>query len=123
MPFDEKLAERVRKLLKKEGGGTGFSEKRMFGGLAFMLGDKMCLGVLGNRLVARIGPQKYENALTKPHVDPMDFTGRPLKGYVYVSPLGIERDTQLRSWLRQSIAFVSTQEKKKVAKRRPPVTK
>lgn len=112
MPFDEKLAERVRNLLKEEGRGTRFSEKRMFGGLAFLLDGKMCLGVIEGQLVARIGPEKYESVLKKPHVGPMDFTGRPLKGYVYVSPNGIKRDTQLRPWLRQSISFVSTLEQK-----------
>ncbi len=83
MAYDEKLAGRVRLLLK---GRKGISEKRMFGGLAFMLGDRMCCGVLKEDFVARIGPEAYESALDEPHVRPMDFTGRPIKGYVYVGP-------------------------------------
>ena len=105
MPFDPKLAERVRSIVTRIG---GFSEKKMFGGLAFMLSDKMCCGVLEDKLVARIGPEQYESAIRKAHVSPMDFTGRPLRGYVYVASQGLKSDAQLQGWIQQSISFTST---------------
>ena len=105
MPYDQKLAERVRRILDSR---QGISEKRMFGGLAFMLRDKMCFGVLKDKLVARIGPEQAERMLKKQHVSPMDFTGRPLKGYVYVDSSGIQNETKLRFWLELSISFVSS---------------
>lgn len=110
MPFDPKLAERVRSLLEKKYSSEEFSEKKMFGGLAFMLGDKMCFGVLEDQLVARIGPGPAAAALKKAHVSPMDFTGRPLKGYVYVGAKAVHSDASLKTWIDQSIAFVSTLE-------------
>ena len=105
MPFDEALAQRVRGILANEG---NFTEKKMFGGLAFMLGDKMCCGVLEDMLVARIGPERGQMAMKKPHVKAMDFTGRPLKGYVYVTAPAIKKDTALKKWLEEAIAFVTT---------------
>lgn len=105
MPFDPRLAERVRSMVAGIG---GFSEKKMFGGLAFMLGDKMCCGVLEDKLVARIGQDHYESALRKSHVSPMDFTGRPLKGYVYIDSQGLKSAARLRYWIQQSIMFTST---------------
>lgn len=107
MPFDEKLAARIRSLLTKER-SKEFSEKKMFGGLAFMMEGKMCVGVLQDKLVARIGPENSITALKKPHVTPMDFTGRPLKGYVYVESRAIQKDTALKQWIDDSISFVST---------------
>ncbi|MEW6055030.1 MAG: TfoX/Sxy family protein [Bdellovibrionota bacterium] len=111
MAFDEKLADRIRSLLAK-GHSKEFSEKKMFGGLAFMLGDKMCVGVLGDQLVARIGPEQAVGALKRPNVRPMDFTGRPLKGYVYVGPKAIRTSLTLKQWIDRSISFVSTLESK-----------
>ncbi|MBY0471541.1 TfoX/Sxy family protein [bacterium] len=105
MAYDEKLAERIRRTIQ---GKSGFSEKRMFGGLAFMLGDKMCCGVIADRLVARLGPKQSEVALKNIHVSPMDFTGRPLKGYVYIGSLGFKSDAILNTWIQQAIAFTST---------------
>ena len=105
MPFDELLAQRIRHILANEG---DFSERKMFGGIAFMLGDMMCCGVLEDMLVARIGPERGQMALKKPHVKPMDFTGRPLKGYVYVTAPAIKKNTALTKWLQEAIAFVST---------------
>ena len=105
MAYDEKLADRVRLLLKNR---KGFSEKRMFGGLAFMLGDKMCCGVLNDDLVARIGVHDYERALTEPHVRPMDFTGRPIKGYVYVGRDATRIGRALQQWVERAIAFTSS---------------
>jgi hypothetical protein len=92
MAYDEKLASRIRKLLKYK---KNSNEKKMFGGLAFMLNGSMCSGIIQNLLVARVGPDNYESALREPHTRPMDFTGRPMKGYVYVEPDGYESDEQV----------------------------
>lgn len=80
----------------------------MFGGLAFMLRGKMCCGVLSDDLVARIGADDYEKPLKEPYVRPMDFTGRAMRGYVYVGHDGTETDRALKKWLDRSIGFVST---------------
>lgn len=110
MAYDEKLAARMSNLLSKRKGG---SEKKMFGGMAFMLNGNMCCGVIGDQLVARIGPEGYESALSESHTKPMDFTGRPMKGYVYVEPEGIESDKDLKNWIDRCVEFVSTLPPKK----------
>ena len=80
----------------------------MFGGLAFMVGGHMACGVLGDDLILRLGPDRALEALERPGVRPMDFTGRPLKGYVYVSPPSVGDDDALRDWLGGALAFVAT---------------
>lgn len=105
MAFDERLAGRVRRLLK---GSKGLSERKMFGGLAFLLGGKMCCGVLNDDLVARIGPDGYETALREPYARPMDFTGRPMRGYVFVGRDGTKTDRALKKWLDRCVDFAST---------------
>ncbi|MBM3216980.1 TfoX/Sxy family protein, partial [Candidatus Poribacteria bacterium] len=85
MPYDENLAERIRRVVA---GRHGVTEKRMFGGLAFLLDGKMFCGIANSDLMVRVGPERYEAALSLPHVRPMDFTGRPMTGYVYVGPEG-----------------------------------
>lgn len=105
MAYDEKLAARVRKALA---GHKGLSEKRMFGGLAFMLHSKMCCGVLRDDLVVRVGPERHERALSRAHARPMDFTGRPLKGYVFVGPEGLKTKNVLSKWVGEAIDFVSS---------------
>jgi TfoX/Sxy family transcriptional regulator of competence genes len=115
LPYDETLAGRVRRLLRDR---KTIREKRMFGGLAFMLGDKMCCGVLKEDFVARIGAAAYESALDGPHVRPMDFTGRPLKGYVYVGPKATRNDRGLQAWVDRAVAFTSTLTANKPRKRR-----
>jgi TfoX/Sxy family transcriptional regulator of competence genes len=86
MAFDPELAERVRTVLA---GRPDITERRMFGGLAFLVDGKMFIGIRNASLMARVGPQRHEDALALPHVRPMDFTGRPMKGYVYVDPLAL----------------------------------
>lgn len=105
MAYDEKLAQRVRSLIVEN---KGISEKKMFGGIAFLLSGKMCCGVLKDDLVVRIGLEDYKCALSKPHVRPMDFTGRPMNGYVYVGQEGIRTARSLRAWLDKSIEFVTS---------------
>ena len=104
MAYDEGLAERLRDALAP----AGAREVRMFGGLAFMVSDHMSCGVMGNALLARVGPEAYSAALRKKHVRRMEFTGRPLVGYVLVDPAGIESDGDLARWLEACLAFVGT---------------
>src|SRR5215207_2531134 len=105
MAYSDELAERVRAAL---GGAARRDERRMFGGLAFMHGGHMVCGVVGEQLVVRPGPESAERALVEPHTSPMDFTGRPLKGYVYVQAAGLRTDAEVRSWLEQAIDFVES---------------
>jgi hypothetical protein len=105
MAFDQGLAERLRDLL---GARPGVTEKKMFGGLAFMLNGHMAIGIAGDRLMARIGPDAYQEALGRPHVKEMDFTGKPMKGYVFVSPEGIESDAALEAWAGMCMGFVGS---------------
>ena len=105
MPFDQALAERVRAALK---GTRSLKEKRMFGGLAFLVRGHMCCGIVGDDLVVRTGPETYETALARPHARPMDFTGRPLRGLVYVSPAGHRTGRELKGWIQTGIKFVSS---------------
>lgn len=105
MAYDEGLAARVREILS-EGGEP--DERKMFGGIAFMVKGHMCCGVLNHDLVMRLGPDRVEEALTEPHVRPMDFTGRPMKGYVYVAPAGVSTESELRRRLRLALTFVDT---------------
>ena len=105
MAYDEGLAERVRAALNRRAGVT---ERKMFGGLAFMLHGHMFVGILGETLMARVGPERYEAALREPHVRAMDFTGRPMRGYVYVAPEGIDGDDELARWVEACAGFVGT---------------
>jgi TfoX/Sxy family transcriptional regulator of competence genes len=95
MAYDEDLADRVRAVLPS---GERVTERQMFGGLAFMLGGHMFCGVVKDTLMVRLGPDSADRALDRPHVRPMDFTGRPMKGMVFVEPEGL-RGTALRQWV------------------------
>ncbi len=102
MPHDERLAERVRKALL---GTRGLRERRMFGGVAFLLRGNMCCGVARDLLVLRLGPEGAEAGLQRAHTRPMDFTGRPMRGMLYVEPEGIRTAASLRQWLGQAVQF------------------
>ncbi len=110
MAFDNTLAERVRKLLHKQ---AGVQEKKMFGGLAFMINGHMCCGIVGNELMVRVGPEQHAKALAQPHARPMDFTGKPMKGMVYVDTEGIAQDATLRAWVERGLRLVRTLPPKK----------
>jgi len=101
MAYDENLADRVRALLEAE---SGFSERRMFGGIAFMLDGHMCCGVVDSDLMLRLGPDGADAALEHPHVRPMDFTGRPMSSMVFVAREGLQ-GVSLRSWVEQAATF------------------
>ena len=103
MAYDEFLADRIRDALKSR--KTPYDERKMMGGLCFMVDDKMCIGVVKDKLMARIDPEVYEEALAKPGCREMDFTGRPMKGFVFVEPLGIDMDEDLDYWVELCLDF------------------
>jgi len=105
MAIDEHLADRVRQSLARR---PDITEKTMFGSLAFLLHGNMCCCVMGQDLMVRVGPAAYEDALARPHARIMDFTRKPLKGYVYVGPKGIASAVALRAWLARATDFVAT---------------
>ncbi len=101
MAYDEQLAERVREELQAE---AGFSERKMFGGICFMLHGNMCAGVVGERLMLRLGEDRASAALQQPNVTPMDFTGRPMRAMVYVERGGMT-DGAMARWVDQAATF------------------
>jgi len=105
MAYDEGLVERLREVF---GDRRDIVEKKMFGGLAFMLSGNMCCGVVGETLMARVGPARYRAALSRPHAREMDFTGKAMKGFVYVDPRGFESDADLQSWVALCETFVDS---------------
>jgi TfoX/Sxy family transcriptional regulator of competence genes len=102
--FDPGLSQRVREVL---GERPGLTERKMFGGLAFLLDGKMFVGIIGGTLMARVGPERHQDALAQPHVREMDFTGRPMKGYVYIDPPGLAEDRDLAAWVLWCASFVA----------------
>lgn len=106
MAYDEGLAERVRGVLDEQ---PGVSEKRMFGGIAFLLKGRMAVGIVQDKLMVRVGPEAYDRALQERHARPMDFTGRPMKGFVYVVPAGYESDSDLERWVSLGVDYAMRQ--------------
>ena len=107
--YDERLAERVRGVLAPH---RRVVEKKMMGGLCFMHRGHMCCGVTKDQLVVRVGLPPHADALAEPHVRPMDFTGRPLRGFVFVGPAGVRTSRTLERWISRGIAFVGSLPKK-----------
>lgn len=105
MAYSEELASRVRTVAKVR---PTVTEKKMFGGVAFMLNGNMFCGVSQDALMARVGSEQYVAALAKAHVRVMDFTGRVMKGYVYVDPAGMATDEELRYWVELCAEYVLT---------------
>ena len=109
MAYDEYLADRIRQIFQEK--HVVVEEKNMMGGLCFMLDEKMCCGIHYDKkkdtdlLMARIGEEAYPNAITKTGCHPMDFTGRPMKGYVFVDGNGFDNDNDLEHWITLAIAF------------------
>jgi len=100
--FDEGLAQRIREMLVTE---RGITEKRMFGGIAFLRDGNMVVGVVGHDLMVRVGPDHYEARLAEPNARPMNFTGKPMKGFVYVAPDGLASDADLIRWIGHGLAY------------------
>jgi TfoX/Sxy family transcriptional regulator of competence genes len=105
MAFDEALADRVRALLEPR---ADLSERRMFGGIAFMVAGNMAVGVINDDLMVRLDPADAERALTEPHARPMDFTGKPAKNMVYVDAEGTAGDADLSSWVDAGADFAAS---------------
>lgn len=105
MSYDEGLADRIRDALTGE---AGIGEKEMFGGIAFLHAGRMFVGIVKDELMVRVGPDRHDESLRERHVRPMDFTGRPMKGYVFVKPAGIESDAALEKWIRRALEHVQT---------------
>lgn len=103
MAYDEFLAERIQKILKER--KTAFEAKKMFGGVCFMVNDKMCVGVLKNDLMARIDPENEAEFLKEAETRPMDFTNRPMKGYIYVNANGTDLDEDLEKWIDRCLEY------------------
>ncbi|MEX2154232.1 MAG: TfoX/Sxy family protein [Gemmatimonadaceae bacterium] len=104
MAFDEKLAKRIRQAVAKR---KGFTEKQMFGGVAFLFSGNMCVGVHKDALIARVDPEDTTSALKMAHTRVFDLTGRPMKGWILVGPAGT-KGAQLASWIARSVRFVET---------------
>lgn len=102
MAYDEGLAQRVREALTDR---SDAHEKKMFGGLCFLLSGNMCCGIVGDELMLRVGPDRYESVLARPHAREMDFTGRAMRGMVYVGTDGLETDEALAAWLKPAVDF------------------
>ena len=105
MAYDEAMAYRIRAALADQDGVT---EKKMFGGLAFMVNGHMCCGLAKDNLMLRVGSDQYEACLAQPHAREMDFTGRPMRGMIYVDEAGYAADEDLQTWVNRGLAFVTT---------------
>ena len=105
MAYDEDLADRIRDALADD---DAITERKMFGGLAVMLGGNMLCGVIGDGLLVRLGPELGDAALDEPHTRVMDMTGRPMRSMIVVDPPGTATDAQLEAWLARARAFVET---------------
>lgn len=105
MVYDKNLADRIRIILKK---CRDVTEKEMFGGISFLINGKMCCGVIKKDLVLRVDPRNYEILLHRPNFRPMDFTGRPLKGFVYVSQDGYRSAASLNKLVNLSLDYANS---------------
>jgi TfoX/Sxy family transcriptional regulator of competence genes len=116
MAVDEGLASRIRAAVTSARGAPA-EEKKMFGGIAFMVDDKMCVGVHESKLMVRVGPDRHDAAIKQPGARIMDFSGRPMVGFLFVDPPGYRTDRDLDKWVRWSLEYVATiHAKKKPAK-------
>ncbi len=114
MAYDELLADRIRNVMKDK--NVSYLEKKMMGGLTFMVDDKMCVGIVKNDLMARVGDEAYEKCLKQKGCKKMNFTGKPLKGFVFVEPEGLDMDDELAYWVQLALdynPFAKSSKKKK----------
>lgn len=105
MAYDETLADRLRDVLAPR---SDLTERKMFGGIAFMVAGNMAVGVIGDDLMVRLDPADAERALAEPNTRPMDFTGKPMKGMIYVDSAGTETDADLAAWVEAGAAFAAS---------------
>ncbi|PIQ78608.1 RNA methyltransferase [Candidatus Peregrinibacteria bacterium CG11_big_fil_rev_8_21_14_0_20_46_8] len=110
MAYDKKIAEQIREVLPPT---THIEERKMFGGIAFLLDGKMSVGVLNDVLVARVAPEDAEKLLSTKGVRPMDFTGRPMKGFLYVEQEAISTKAALKKWVDRSLSYTKSLPQKK----------
>jgi TfoX/Sxy family transcriptional regulator of competence genes len=103
MAFDEALAERIRRGLARK---KGIEEKKMFGGIGFLLNGNMLVGVWKDSLIVRLDPEGYDDALLEPHVSEFNITGRSMKGWVLVAQEGVEDDGPVKAWIQRAVKFV-----------------
>lgn len=115
MAYNEKLADRTREIISLT--HKNVEEKKMFGGLCFMVNDKMCVGVENARLMVRIDPAKYDEAMEKEGCKPMDFTGRVMKGYIFVDIAALDTKTKLRYWINLALEYNKVAKPSKKTKR------
>jgi len=104
--YDEGLAERIRTALRDR---DDVAERQMFGGITFMVAGRMACGVIRDDLVVRVGPEGHDAALSEPHARPMDFTGRPMRGMVYVEPAGLLGDADLARWVERAVSVATAE--------------
>ena len=105
MAYDQGLTQRIREYLDDY---PEASETKMFGGIAFFLNGNMACGVTGDKLMVRVGPDRYEDALAQPHANPFDMTGRPMRGWVTIDPAGLAADEDLYNWVIQGVEFAQS---------------
>jgi TfoX/Sxy family transcriptional regulator of competence genes len=105
VPYDEATARRVRPLLSRR---KGFAEKKMFGGVGFLLNGNMCCGVWKEFLILRVGPELYQSSLAEPSAREFDITGRAMTGWVMVEPAGFEDDQDLEAWVGKAASFAAS---------------
>jgi TfoX/Sxy family transcriptional regulator of competence genes len=105
LPYDEGLAQRIREQLEDD---PRVSEKKMFGGVAFFVNGRMTCGIIRDELMVRVGPEAHAEAVAQPHARPMDFTKRPMRGFVQVAPAGFESDSDLASWIARGVRFAES---------------
>jgi TfoX/Sxy family transcriptional regulator of competence genes len=103
MAYDTHLADRINQVLKTK--HIAYQEKKMMGGLTFMVDDKMCLGIIKENLMIRVDPEIQDELLQKPGCRIMDFTKRPMKGYLYIEPLAVDMDEDLEKWIQYALDF------------------
>jgi TfoX/Sxy family transcriptional regulator of competence genes len=109
MAYDEQLAERVKKLIKTE---KKLEQKKMFGGIAFLVNGNMCCGIHGAEVILRVDPEKYAVLLAKPQVREFDMTGKPMKGWLILKNSAAAKPAELKRWVNEALSYALTLKKK-----------
>ena len=117
MAYDEHLAERARRVLEEKK-IQNIEEKKMMGGLTFMVNEKMCVGIVKDELMLRINPEQHDEVITRSGCRTMDFTNKPMRGFVFVSPEGIDREVDLEAWVQMALDYNVIAKASKKAKKK-----